>query len=83
MAGRDGQHVETGLWPSQDTLAGLGWFDERRLVALRLDEAQWQTFQEAVLRAAAEPGATADSAADHSPENLLTRCLRQWLQTKG
>jgi hypothetical protein len=59
-------------------LAQLGWFDDqRRLVALRLSEPQWQTFQQAVLQAAAE-GSTAAAA-----EDLLTICLRQWLEERG
>jgi hypothetical protein len=56
------------------TLAQLGWFDQRRRVlTLRLTDGQWQTVQEAVTRAASQARAPA------TPEELLTGCLRQWL----
>jgi hypothetical protein len=57
-----------------ETLAQLGWFDQRRRVlTLRLTDGQWQTVQEAVTRAASQARSSA------TPEELLTGCLRQWL----
>lgn len=80
MAGRirmraDGQ---AGERTAVSTLAQLGWGDaRRRLIVLRLDESQWQVFQQVVLRAG-------DAGSGiRSTEALITACLQQWLESKG
>ncbi|MEQ8790231.1 MAG: hypothetical protein RIC55_28300 [Pirellulaceae bacterium] len=64
------------------TLAQIGWFDQRRRVlTLRLSDAQWRTVQRAVLRAAAETPVSRSSLRS-STEQLLVDCLRQWLEAR-
>jgi hypothetical protein len=64
--------------PAAETLEQLGWRDnDRRLVVLRLDEQAWQVLQQAVLKAAARTKTFA------STEDLLTVCLREWIEHTG